>query len=219
MSKKFDLNQVNLTYERPESVLTLSNWYNCLKEKSFIDFILSKIKNRNDGLFVEIGGGAGIHGIILKSSFGDDYIHTDYSKAMVEKAISLGLKSLCVDGLSIPFDNNVLSTIFNVGSTTIIRSKDLRLKQFEECYRVLETNGLLIMVTSRSGFLKGQHCLDAIDMDELRKIGFKIEEIACWGIIPGKFWHRLLVSVFSKLEIIGSALGLGIRKIVIARKN
>jgi SAM-dependent methyltransferase len=211
---------INQYYDSPDAVAALSNWYVAEKEKAFVDYVLAKTPRAATGRFVEIGGGAGLQGLLLRERLGSVYLHSDYSPSLVEKAREFGLESEIVDGLATPFADNSVAGLLLVGPSTIVGPADLRERQFRECHRILAPGAGVAFVTSRLAHTRDRHCLDAADEALLRQIGFDIAGVYCWGVAPGKFWRTLPVPAFWRgVENIGAGLRLGVRKIVVARRS
>ena len=210
---------INQYYDTPDAVAALSSWYVQDKEKTFVDFILAKTPIAPEGRFVEIGGGAGLQGLLLRQRLGSRYLHSDYSPSLVEKARELGLESEIVDGLATPFADASVAGLLLVGPSTIVGPPELRERQFRECHRVLRPGAGVAFVTSRLAHTRDRHCLDAADETLLRSLGFEIAGVHHWGAVPGKLWRTLPVpALWRGLESIGTGLGLGVRKIVVARR-
>ncbi|WP_449257018.1 class I SAM-dependent methyltransferase [Bosea sp. (in: a-proteobacteria)] len=211
---------INQYYDTPDAVDALSKWYVQAKERAFVDFILTKTPIAATGRFVEIGGGAGLQGLLLRERLGSRYFHSDYSPSLVEKARRLGLKSEIIDGLATPFDNESVAGLLLISPSTIIGPADLRERQFRECYRVLKTGAGVAFVTSRLAHTRDRHCLDAKDDELLRSIGFEIAGVHHWGIVPGKLWRMLPVApLWRAVEGAATPFGFGVRKIVVARRS
>jgi SAM-dependent methyltransferase len=210
---------INQYYDSPEAVDALSAWYVRGKEEAFVKFILSRMPLAPEGRFVEIGGGAGLQGLLLRDQLGARYLHSDYSPSLVAKAEQFGLETLIVDGLATPFESNSVGGLLLVGPSTIVGPPDLREKQFRECHRVLASGGGVAFVTSRLAHTRDRHCLNAADEQTLRDIGLTIVGTYYWGVVPGRIWKLAPVGAFWRmLESLGVSVGLGVRKIVIAKK-
>lgn len=210
---------INQYYDTPDAVDALSKWYVQDKEKAFVDFVLTNTPIAPAGRFVEIGGGAGLQGLLLRERLGSRYLHSDYSPSLVEKARQLGLESEIVDGLASPFDNETIAGLLLVGPSTIVGPPDLRERQFRECHRILKPGAGVAFVTSRLAHTRDRHCLDAKDEELLRSIGFEIVGTHHWGVVPGRLWRIVpMPALWRAVEKLGTPLGLGVRKIVIARR-
>jgi len=213
------LKSVNESYETAAAVEALTNWYAVPKERAFVQHLFDGLEVPSSGMLVEIGGGAGIQGLLVRDLFQDRYLHSDYSAALVMQAKKRGLNSMVVDGLSMPFADASVAALLLTGPTTIIHEQAMRDRQFEECARVLASRGVLIMITSRLAFLKRYHCLDREDLAKLASLGFDPVRFASWGMLPGKWWRPWNQKLFSSIESLAGRLGLGVRRILVARKR
>ncbi len=215
----FSLEKDNVYYETEQATERLDSWYVQAKERAFFDFIYSRLDGKLPGLTLEIAGGTGFHGALLQTYVQGEYRHSDYSAAMVEYARAKGLTSDVMDGLKLPFNDGAIDTLFNIGSSTLIGDAAMRADQLKEIARVVKPGGKAILVTGRLGYRNGHHCLDAADIESMRKTGFERIDVYYWGILPGRYWKTGNPALFSRIERAVSFLGLGLRKIVIAHKR
>jgi SAM-dependent methyltransferase len=205
-------------YASAEALQTLSSWYADEKEGAFIDFIFNNIAIPSDGLIVEIGGGAGIHGRILGRRFGERYLFTDFSPLLAENAKNFGLQSVQMDGLSMALGDGAAACAFLVGPSTIVRDADMRYRQFLECARIVRPGGTALFVTSRCEPFSGLHTLDDADAEFLAKNGFSISWRS-WGVIPGRLWNSTNKNFFRVVENLVARANISFRSILIAYRN
>lgn len=207
------------SYLTAESVDLLSSWYSLHKERRFFDFLLRGLEVPSTGIVVEIGGGAGLQGTILRDWYGDRYLHSDYSAPLVERAKRFGLNSQVIDGLHMPFADGSLAGLITVAVSTIANDESTRLRQFKEFERVLSPNAPAVLITGRLAALRRMHCLNRNDVASLDSLGLKLERYLSWGLIPGKFWRSWNSGVFAGFERVGAGVSIGIRRAIIVRKK
>jgi SAM-dependent methyltransferase len=211
--------QAETYYASRAAVALLNEWYKSQKEEAFIDFILSGIDIPPDLPVVEIGGGAGVHGIQMKRHFQKRYIHTDLSLSLVESARRKGLRSGVANGLATPFRSGSVAAVLMVGTSTIIRDEDMRVAQFRECGRILAPGGVCIMVTSVLSRFMDMHRINRRDFGLLAECGLAVTSRRRWGIVPGRLWGGSVKRLLAGAERVWSSAGLGVRQIVVARKR
>jgi SAM-dependent methyltransferase len=214
-----DAKREDAYYTHAETVERLDGWYRSEKEAAFIDFILRDLKVPSELPVVEIGAGTGLHGVEMRRHFGNRYMHTDLSLPLVERARSKGLQSQVVDGLATPFPDAAVGCLLFVGTSTLIRDQAVRFTQFRECGRILGPGGVCIMVTPTLARLRNQHCLDRVDFRALAEHGLEVTARLRWSVVPGRFWSNRHKRLLEWLETMCSAVGLGARQIVVARKR
>lgn len=217
--KESDIDTIHSHYETASAVSTLSMWYDNCKERAFSKYLFARLKLPQEGPVVEIGGGSGVQGLIFRENFANRYLHTDYSKALVAKAQEFGHRSEVMDGLAMPFADGSVAFLILISPTTIIRDADMRRRQFAECSRVLADGGAAVFVTSRLAWRRGHHCLDRRDVVTMKEFGLELERYESWGGIPGRYWKTWNCSILSAMEACICGLNLGVRRVVVVRKN
>jgi SAM-dependent methyltransferase len=203
-------------YESNEALRRLSAWYSNEKEESFINFVFDNLCLPSDGLVVEIGGGAGLHGRILAQRFSTRYLFTDLSKNFVDSARKSGLPAAQMDGLAMTLDEGSAACAVLVGPSTLLHEQETRQRQFRECARILRPDGVGIFVTPR--WDREYHLCDHDDAEFLRKLGFSITWLN-WGIIPGRLWNSRNKHFFNVIERIVSKANLSVRVVLLARRS
>ena len=194
---------------------TLSSWYAYEKEEAFIQYLFKKVRLPSEGLVVEIGGGAGIHGQILAKEFGTRYLFTDLSKNFVDSATKSGLPAMQMDGLAMTLADASAACVVLVATSTLLYGAETRHRQCRECIRILGENGVAIFVTARRD--ARYHFWDCDDVDCLRQLGFAITWLN-WGIIPGRLWTSSNRAFFAVVESMISRTNLPARSILLARR-
>lgn len=210
------MNRVQLkeSYESPQQIERMENWYNLFKEESFIKFIFSKIPI--DGDIIELGAGTGTHGKILQG-WTKSYMHSDFSFNLCKKAKFKNLKTICMDALNISLKDNSVDNIVAISLSTLLYSQNMRMAQFKEFFRLIKNNGYLIICVPHS-FNRKLYRFKKSDTKKLEKIGFKKVVVFHWGIIPGRFWNKANCSLFTYIERTISAIHFGIRLVIILQK-
>lgn len=209
----------NEWYNSDDGLERLSTWYVAEKEIAFIDYVLKHMPLLDEGIVLEIGGGAGLQGLHWRERLGDRYLHTDYAAPMVAKAQELSLKSQQMDGLNTPFESDTVAGAILIATSTIIWDADMRMRQFEEVRRILKSGGVAVFVASRLAGLQYGFTLQRQDVDALMQMGFELLVFQDWGIIPGSRWSKRSAKLFASLENILARVGLGIRRTIIVRKR
>lgn len=203
-------------YESDAAFSSLSDWYRHEKEESFIDFVFGKLHLPPDGLIVEIGGGAGVHGRILARRFGDRYLFTDLSNRFVAAAKNSGLSPAQMNGLAMALGDDSAACIVVIGASTLLRDFDTRQRQFLECARILRPDGVGVFVTTR--WSRQYHLWDRKDAEFLRRVGFTTTWLS-WGIIPGRLWNCATKSFFELLENVLATTNLPMRSVLVCQKE
>lgn len=202
-------------YESDVARQHLSRWYKNEKEEAFIEFLFDALRVPSTGLVLEIGGGAGIHGTILASRFGTRYLFTDLSTNLVRSAASSGLRARQMDGLKTSLCEGAVACAVLIATSTLLHDLETRQRQFAECARILQTNGVAIFVTSH--WDRRYHTFDRQDVTYLTGLGFSVRRCS-WGVIPGRFWRAGNRRLFSWIEKIAAMTGLAGRVVLIARR-
>lgn len=203
-------------YESARGLQNLASWYNVDKEKSFIDFIFNRLQIPHDGLVVEIGGGAAVHGRLLATRFGTRYLFTDLSQNFVAFARELGLAAEQMDGLSMPLADGSAACTVLVATSTLVHDRTTRERQFRECARVLRSDGVSVFVTARRD--RRYHCWDDDDLEFLRQLGLSLIWLRGWGIVPGRLWTAKNRQLLDAIETIAAKTSLPARYILCARR-
>lgn len=97
---------------------------------------------------LDLGCGNGRLSEVLKEN-DIDYIGIDNSREMIKIAKEKYPKEKFIlsDALRLPFKNNTFNKVFSLSVIQHIPSVELRIKFFKEAYRVLESNGKLIVTS------------------------------------------------------------------------
>ncbi len=202
-------------YESDVARQHLARWYKSEKEETFIEFLFSGLRVPSTGLVIEIGGGGGIHGAILVKRFGSRYLFTDLSMNLVSAAASSGLQAKQMDGLKTPLHDGEAACAVLIATSTLLHDRETRQRQFAECARILQPDGVAIFVTSH--WDRRYHTFDREDMTYLAGLGFSVRRCS-WGVIPGRFWRASNQCLFSVIEKIAAITGLAGRMVLIARR-
>jgi hypothetical protein len=196
-------------YETPAAVDFLTFRYCVPKETAYCRFLMQFIRRGSSVL--ELGGGSGFHGSIFAGLRAVDYTFSDKSAAMLACARARGLKAEYRDALNPgPIEQSVvialqLSTLCSTDQAT-------RFAQFRALADAMNSGSSLIIATARLGKL---HSIDAADLDEIERCGFRLRHRVTWGLIPAGLWKFAALGYFESLF---SMLGLGIRRITVLRK-
>jgi len=115
-----------------------------------------KMLNAISGRVLDIGCGDGIFLDKLRMKFGNSakYYGIDVSDTAIKAARKKGFHNTYVMDISeedLPFSDNLFSYIFMVDVIEHIRDPE---KVLKECYRVLDTDGTLIISTPNFSFIK-----------------------------------------------------------------
>jgi SAM-dependent methyltransferase len=182
----------------------------------FLRYIFESVPIPSQGLVVEIGGGAGLHGRILGGLFGSRYLFTDISGNLVQAARGVGLRATQMDGLAMALGDRSAACTVLVAPSTLLYEQDTRERQFRECARILKPGGVGIFVTARRD--PRYHCFDRRDAELLSKLGFLVTSLN-WGVIPGRLWTAWNRHFFGVIERIAANTDLPARIILIARRS
>src|SRR5215470_17601462 len=107
-------------YNSQEGVETLNKWYSSYKERAFIDHINTLGFLQKPSVFLEVGGGTGIHGSIINYAARCTYIHSDYWYPLCLSAKEKGLETIQMNALVMSFKDESIDYVLTVGVSTII---------------------------------------------------------------------------------------------------
>jgi hypothetical protein len=206
-------------YESAPAVHALGGWYDDAKERSFVDAIMThaKLSPVGDGTIVELGGGTGQHGLILRDRFGDRYLFTDLSESFVAHARDLGLNARQLNALEVGAAGLRIDAVFCVGLSTLISEDNrLRTEQLGALQQSLVPGAKLIIVVPRFGRAGGMHTLAR---NEIESAGFRVRCWKTWGIVPQRVSRRLPAWLSSMLDAGAGTMGLGLRRLIVAEKK
>ncbi len=135
------------------------DWFDSTKGRFIFECEKECLRNfvRNeDNLWLEVGVGTGRFADALNISYG-----VDPSKAVLRIAKSRGIETCCGYGEQLPFRGASFGGILMVVAICFL---DFPSKTFKECFRVLETGGMLIVGLVPSGSRWGRLYAEKGDM-------------------------------------------------------
>ncbi len=148
---KVFFNQHAARYNTPEK---MSGWTKHSLERQMETFfnVFQQLKlNEKQTNILDMGCGPGVYTSKL-GEMGYKVIGVDYSEITIRKAInfSKNTKYLIADGYNLPFKDNSFGVIICIG---VLQSISDEIKLFQEIKRILQKDGILILITLNILFL------------------------------------------------------------------
>jgi hypothetical protein len=208
-------------YESAVAVATLGGWYVGAKEQAFVAELCRLVPPLIPGKVVELGGGAGVHGKVFTSIYGDRYVMTDLATAQVHAAEVNGVSARIANALLLDELLNELgepiSMLLSVGLSTLIAKDGLtRCAQLVAMQAALGPGGICVVIVPRLGRLSGLHTLRRSEFNAVP--GMAMVAWTSWGLLPGTLRRVVPVRLADTIDAIAGRLGVGVRRIAVLRR-
>jgi hypothetical protein len=212
-------------YEREGIAKNWLHTYEVAKERQFVRCLDRFIP---EGLvtLLDIGCGPGLH----------TYLWSQQGKHVAASDFSTKFRDHIIRTYTFPFIwNDVLNctirgpydVCFCMAISTILHDEEQRFRTFEALAGLVRAGSFLVLVTGSNQWAFNplsrrvpRHSIDNRDIGKLNDLGFSLERVFYWSCSPRFLWRAPPLRWMGALvEAIGSALGIGARKVVICRRG